>query len=117
MPQDPRPMVFALLDSITSRGKLVETVNFKVAAEKERRFLELVEQLSAQSRQNRGLLRFDLHRLLPASEPPEYLLYEVWTDQDGLRQQWQSDFLKTFQLKLTSEKLLIAPPDLRFYAF
>jgi hypothetical protein len=41
------------------------------------------------------------------------LLYEVWRDRDGLKRQWESDFLKVFQGRLISENLLAAP-ELKF---
>jgi len=114
--QDPRPMVFQLLDSIERNKKLVETVGFKVDKKKEKRFLELASGLVADTRQNSGSLSLDLHKLLPANEQhSEYLLYEVWKDRDCLRKQWESDFLRVFQEKLMTEELLVSPPDLRFY--
>jgi len=114
--QDPRPMVFQLLNSVAPKVKLVETVNFKVAKDKEKRFLELVEVLIADSGKSAAIIAFNLHRCLPPGEhSTEYLLYEVWRDRDGLKKQWESDFLKVFQGRLISETLLVAPPELKFF--
>lgn len=114
--QDPRPMVFQLLDSVEPNKKLVETVSFKVNKKKEKVFLELASGLVTESRRNVGSLGLDLHRRLsPDEQYSEYLLYEVWRDRDSLRQQWESDFLRVFQEKLMTEELLEAPPELTFY--
>src|SRR5262249_27529998 len=114
--QDPRPMVFQLLNSVAPGLKLVETVNFKVAKDKEKRFLELVDGLIADSGKSVAIVAFNLHKCLPAGEhSTEYLLYEVWRDRDGLKKQWESDFLKVFQGKLMSENLLVAPPEPKFF--
>jgi quinol monooxygenase YgiN len=114
--QDPRPMVFQLLSSIEPGVKLVETVDFKVDKKKEQRFLELVEGLLADSGRAPGIISFNIHKCLSVSEHhAEYLLYEVWKDRDGLKKQWESEFLKVFQGKLMTESLLVAPPDLKFF--
>jgi quinol monooxygenase YgiN len=114
-PQDPRPMVFQLLDSVAPGVKLVETVSFKVAKDKEKRFVELVDGLIAESK-SPAILVFSLHKCLGAGEhSTEYLLYEVWRDRDGLKKQWKSDFLKVFQGKLINENLLAAAPELKFF--
>jgi hypothetical protein len=76
-------MVFQLLDSVAPEVKLVETVGFKVDKGKEKRFLELVDSLIADSK-SPAIVGFNLHKCLPASEHSiEYLLYEVWRDRDG----------------------------------
>jgi quinol monooxygenase YgiN len=114
--QDPRPMVFHLLDSAEPNKKLVEKVSFKVDKKKERRFLELASGLAEDSRRNSGSLSLNLHKLLPSGDlHAEYLLYEVWKDRDSLRKQWESDFLRVFQERLMTEELLLSPPDLKFY--
>jgi quinol monooxygenase YgiN len=114
--QDPRPMVFQLLDSAEPNTKLVETVSFRVDKKKEKRFLELASGLVADTRRDSGSLSIDLHKLLPPSDlHTEYLLYEVWKDRDSLRKQWESDFLRVFQERLVTEELLLSPPDLKFY--
>ena len=114
--QDPRLMVFHLLDSAEPNKKLVETVSFKVDKKKEKRFLELASGLVADSRRNSGSLSLDLHeRLPPGDQHAEYLLYEVWKDRDSLRKQWESGFLRVFQERLVTEELLLSPPDLKFY--
>ncbi len=114
--QDPRPIVFQLLDSSEPNKKLVETVSFRVVKKKEKRFLELASGLITDSRRNSGSLSLDLHKLLlPGDQHTEYLLYEVWKDRDCLRKQWESDFLRIFQEKLVTDELLVSPPDLRFY--
>ena len=116
-PQDPRPMVFQLLDSVAPGVKLVETVAFMVAKDKEKRFLELVDGLIADSA-SAAIMAFNLHKCMPMNgHSTEYLLYEVWRDRDGLKKQWQSDFLKVFQRKLMSENLLVAAPDLKFFLY
>jgi quinol monooxygenase YgiN len=114
--QDPRPMVFQLLNSIEPGIKLVETVAFKVDKKKEQRFLELVEGLVADSGRAPGIISFNIHKCLSVNERhAEYLLYEVWKDRDGLKKQWESEFLKVFQAKLMTELLLVTPPDLKFF--
>jgi quinol monooxygenase YgiN len=114
--QDPRPMVFQLLNSTEAGKKLVETVSFRVDKKKEKRFLELAGGLVEDSLRNPGSFTLELHKLLPPNDQyTEFLLYEVWQDRDCLRKQWESDFLRVFQEKLMTEELLVAPPDLRFY--
>jgi quinol monooxygenase YgiN len=114
--QDPRPMVFQLLDSTERNKRIVETVSFRVAKKKEKRFLELASGLITDSCRNSGSLSLDLHELLPPSDQhTEYLVYEVWKDRDCLRKQWESDFLRVFQQELMTQELLTSPPDLKFY--
>jgi quinol monooxygenase YgiN len=115
--QDPRTIVFQVLDSAEPSRQLVETVSFKVDTAKRNRFVELAAELKTDSKRNPGSLSFDLHSLLlpPTDHYAEYLLYELWSDRDSLRRQWESDFLRVFQDRLVSEELLVSPPDLRFY--
>jgi quinol monooxygenase YgiN len=114
---DPRPVVFQMLDSTAPNQRLVETVSFKVARTKVERFLELAGGLLTDSRRNPGSISFELHELLfpPGEEYVEYLLYEIWRDRDSLRPQWESDFLRVFQSELVSQALLVSPPELKFY--
>lgn len=116
--QDPKPMVLQLLDSIERELKLVETVCFKVARGREKRFLDLVGALISDSTRTPGIMTFNLHKCLQVHEPhTEYLLCEVWRDRDALRKQWESDFLKIFHGKLVSENVLVTAPELKFFQY
>jgi len=109
-------MVFQLLNSVAPEVKLIETVGFQVAKQKRERFLELMDGLIADTSRSSGVMAFNFHERLPASEHHiEYLLYEVWRDRDALRKQWESDFLRVFQGRLISESLLAGPPELKFF--
>lgn len=115
-PRDPRPRVFAFLDSLMPGTKVVETVTLPVSKQKEPVFRRYLEELIRESKAVPGLTMFDFYtREGSQADTAEYFLHEVWQSPAGLRKQWESQHLRRFQERMRNEALLTGASDLRFY--
>jgi quinol monooxygenase YgiN len=112
MTEGPLPMVLKMLSACREHAQLVETVHLPVDPAKAGEFTGLLDELIAAMRKAPGLVEARTHAPAPGSN--EYLIYEVWSDPERLRQWWEGPLLAKFQSALHERQLLTGMPGLHF---